>query len=84
MSWLCWNCRGLGNHHAVRNLVEIVKSRKPTVIFLCETLVHVGRIKELLCLLKFENSFSVDRLGRGGDLAVFVAYGWDIDHRLFF
>ena len=70
MSWLYWNCRGLGNHRTMKNLVEIVKSRKPTVIFLCETLGHAGGIEELRCLSNFENSFSFDRLGRGDSLAL--------------
>ena len=48
MSWLCWNCRGLGNHRAVRNLIKIVKSGKPVVIFLCETLVHAAEIEEII------------------------------------
>ena len=40
------------------------------MIFLCHTLVHAWKIEEIHCLLKFEGSFSVDRLGRGGALAV--------------
>ena len=37
----------------MRNLIEIVKSRKPVVIFLCETLVHATKIEEIKCVLKF-------------------------------
>ena len=67
MNWLCWNCQGLGNHRAVRNLIE---SQKPAVIFLCETLVHAAKIEEIRCVLKFDGSFSVDRLSKGGGLAM--------------
>ena len=43
MNWLCWNFRGLGSHRTVRNLLELVKARKPLVVFLCETLVHATK-----------------------------------------
>lgn len=37
MSCLVWNCRGLGNPTAVRNLVWLLKHKTPILVFLMET-----------------------------------------------
>nr|DAD49162.1 TPA_asm: hypothetical protein HUJ06_019099 [Nelumbo nucifera] len=59
MICLSWNCRGLGNPRAVHALRELIHSYKPDVIFLIETLVHIG----------FVGAFAVDRDERGGGIA---------------
>nr|DAD34711.1 TPA_asm: hypothetical protein HUJ06_005351 [Nelumbo nucifera] len=69
MICLCWNCQGLGNPRAVRALRELIHSRKPDVIFLIETLVHVNKIEEIRIHIGFADAFVVDREGRGGGIA---------------
>ena len=45
MSFLAWNCRGLGNLRTVRELVEIIRAKDPTVVFLAETLTDDARLE---------------------------------------
>lgn len=71
MSLLSWNCRGLGQPQTVRVLKEMVKSLKPGLLFLSETLVEDNKIELLASNIGFTNFFSVDRQGWGGGLAVF-------------
>lgn len=73
MNAIAWNCRGLGNARAVRSLRDLVKSRKPNILFLIETLSKEDRIKHLCSSLGFEIFFPVDSCGRSGGLALL----WD-------
>ncbi|KAL8520443.1 hypothetical protein ACS0TY_011099 [Phlomoides rotata] len=68
---LSWNCRGLGNPAIIPALVELVKTRKPDVIFLFETLSVSSRVEEVRVRLKFESCFSISSIGRSGGLCVF-------------
>lgn len=70
MNYLSWNSRGLGNSRAVRVLRDLVKTHKPDLLFLSETLVNGNKIRELSGNLGFADYFSVDRIGRGGGLAL--------------
>nr|DAD46191.1 TPA_asm: hypothetical protein HUJ06_004421 [Nelumbo nucifera] len=69
MICLSWNCRGLGNPRAVRDFRELICSRKPDVIFLFKTLVHVNKIEEIRIQISFVGAFAMDREGRGGGIA---------------
>lgn len=71
MSIISWNCRGLGNHRAVRVLGELLKTHKPDFLFLSETLSCSNRIKELSLKFGFSRYFAVDKRGRAGGLAIF-------------
>ena len=73
MSCLSWNCRGLGNSRAVRSLCDLVKSHRPRILFLMETLVHEMKIKELHIKLGFSGKFTVNSIGYSGCLAML----WD-------
>lgn len=66
MILLGWNCRGLGQPRTVRVLKEMLKSHKPDILFLSETLVEGNKIEALASKLGFGKNFSVDRQGRGG------------------
>lgn len=68
---LSWNCRGLGQSATVPALCELVKARRPDVIFLFETLSFGVRIESLRVKLNFQSCFSVDCVGRSGGIAVF-------------
>lgn len=71
MILLSLNCRDLGKARTVHILRDLVKSQKPDLLFLSETLVERNKIEVLASTLGFANFFSVDRQGRGGGLAVF-------------
>ena len=70
MICLNWNCRGLGQARAVQALSGLVKTHKPMVVFLFETLVNSNKIEILRVKLDFQNALAVDRLGRGGGVVV--------------
>jgi exonuclease III len=71
MSLISWNCRGLGSPNAIPDLKYLVRHFNPDLLYLSETLVHRNKIEELRFLLGFDFCFSVDRVGRGGGLALF-------------
>lgn len=71
MILLGWNCRGLGNTRTVRVLRDLLRSHKPDLLFLSETLVDSNKVEALASKFGFSNFFSVGRQGRGGGLAVF-------------
>lgn len=66
-----WNCRGLRQPRTVRVINEMMKSHKPVIPFLFETLVKGNKIANLAVKLSFSSFYSVFRQGRGGGLAVF-------------
>ena len=70
MICLIWNCRGLGQAYAVHALSELVKTHRPMVVFLFETLVNSNKIESLRVKLGFNNAMAVDRESRGGGMAV--------------
>lgn len=71
MNCLSWNYRGLGQARTVRVLCDLVKDRRPDVLFLIETISAANKIEELRIKLVFVRCFSVDCIGRSGGLAVF-------------
>lgn len=70
MDFLSWNCPRLGNSRKVRILGDLIKSRKPNFLFLLKTLVCSNRVEELCYKFGFIHYFAVDKIGRGGGLAV--------------
>ncbi|GLU22891.1 hypothetical protein SLE2022_389310 [Rubroshorea leprosula] len=73
MNLLCWNCRGLRNPQVVRSLIELVRLKKPKVVFLCETLLDRRSTERAKRRLGFQHCFTVERNGRNGGLAMM----WD-------
>ncbi|XP_074374615.1 uncharacterized protein LOC141715026 [Apium graveolens] len=71
MNCLGWNCRGLGNPRTVRVLGDLVRDRKPDVLFLSETISTSNIIESLRLKFGFAQCFLVDRVGQSGGLAVF-------------
>jgi exonuclease III len=69
MSFISWNCQGLGSLSTVPNLKYLVRTYKPDGIFLSETMAAINKIEELKYILSFDSCFTVDRIGRGGGLA---------------
>nr|KYP35202.1 hypothetical protein KK1_043792 [Cajanus cajan] len=70
MSFISWNCQGLGNPCAVPTLKDLIRTYHPDVIFLCETKVHARRLEDIRVALNFDSSFAVDSSGRSGGLAL--------------
>lgn len=71
MILLSWNCRGLGNPATVPTLCELVKARKPDMVFLFETLAVASRVEEIRVKLNFQSCFNVSCVGRSGGVCVF-------------
>jgi hypothetical protein len=70
MILLSWNCRGLGNPWAVRELCHMVKTKKPTLLFLMETKSRKNKMEGIRIKIGFEGLFVVDPVGRSGGLAL--------------
>jgi hypothetical protein len=70
MKLISWNCRGLGNPGAVRDLHQMVKEKKPTLLFLMETKSRQAKMEVLKVQLGFGGLFTVDPVGRSGGLAL--------------
>lgn len=64
------NCRGLGNLRTSPILKSLIRSSKPNVIILFETLVLARRVEEVRVKVGFDFCFTVDRLGHGGGIVV--------------
>ncbi|XP_074326978.1 uncharacterized protein LOC141664920 [Apium graveolens] len=73
MNILSWNCRWLGNARVVRVLGDLIKSHKPSILFLIEILSKGDGVKKLNKKFGFDNYWAVDSVGRGGGLALL----WD-------
>ncbi|KAL6223339.1 hypothetical protein ACLB2K_006726 [Fragaria x ananassa] len=58
-SILLWNCRGIVSQERQRALINIVQQRKPTLVFLSETMAKEQHIKSLAMKLGFAGSFCV-------------------------
>lgn len=58
-SILLWNCRGIVSQERQRALINIVQQRKPTLVFLSETMAQEQHIKSLAMKLGFAGSFCV-------------------------
>lgn len=77
MKLLSWNCRGLGNLSTVRILGDLIKSHNPMLVFLSETLVDATVVTDLSLKFGFVDCFAIDRVGRGGGLAVMWRHNVD-------
>lgn len=68
MSCITWNCCGLKNLCIGREVVEIIRTKDPFVVFLVETLTDEARLKIVKRNIDFEHQWVVPREGRGGGL----------------
>jgi hypothetical protein len=76
MTILSWNCRGLGNLRTVHDLCQMVKEKRPWMVFLMETKLRKEKMEVIRCKLGFSCMFVVDCVGRSGGLA--LLWGDDI------
>lgn len=71
MNVLSWNCQGLGNLKRVRVLCDLIKSHKPDVLFLSETISKADSIEQLRIKFGFSQCFAINCIGRSGGLGIF-------------
>jgi exonuclease III len=79
MNLLSWNCRGLGNPRTVRDLHQLVKEKRPGIVFLMETLVSQSYMERICNRLQFDNIFFVNLTGRSGGLALLWLNDYNIE-----
>ena len=53
MSCLAWNCRGLGNPHAKRELEDLIQAQDPLIVFLSETWADKEQLENLKVKIKY-------------------------------
>ena len=71
MSCLAWNYRGLGNLRTERELVEIVRAKDPSVVFLAQTLTVEVRLEVIQRSIDFDHRWVVPKVGRSRGLELF-------------
>ena len=78
MSCLSWNCRGLGNPEAVRELRNIVKQEVPALLFVMKTKIRAKRVEDLCYQLGVAGCFAVDSEGLSGGIGLFWSKEYDV------
>jgi len=66
MNMISWNCRGLGNPWTVRDLLQMVKEKNLSFVFLIETLCKKKQMEWIRVKLGFAGCFVVEPIGRRG------------------
>ena len=65
MSCLAWNCRGLGNPRAKRELEDLIQAQDPLIVFLSETWADKEQLESLKVKIKYAGLFYVQSQDRG-------------------
>ena len=71
MSYIVWNCQGLGNQRVVQELTDLVQAKARSFVFLAETWVDEARLNYVQSRIQFDQKFFVERINRGGGLVLF-------------
>lgn len=69
MNFLVWNCHGLEKPRTKRELIEIIRTKDPSVMFVTETWVDEAR--RTFSNINFDQKWVVPRTTRGGGLVLF-------------
>lgn len=75
MNVLVWNCRGLGSPTSVQVLVDLIRTKKPDIAIIIETMVSSNKLQPIKTKLGFEGMFAVDSRGLSGGLVCFWRRG---------
>lgn len=70
MSYLLWNCRGLGPDTAVCALRGLTRKHRPTMIFLFETQMKDHRLDGIRKRLGYSLGFHVSPISQAGGLSL--------------
>ena len=54
MSILVWNCRGLGNLRTENELVNLIREKDPSVVFIVKTWADDARLDRTLSKINFD------------------------------
>ena len=81
MSFLAWNCRGLGSAPAVRSLTDEVKDTDPVLVFLSETKANQNRIRGIQRKLNFTQRIIVPSDGQSRGLVMLWKEGADVSFK---
>jgi exonuclease III len=73
MSLLSWNPRGLGPPGTVQELVRLVRTHRPKIVFISETRQRAEKVKKLRWRLGLKHCIIEDGVGKGAGIALF----WD-------
>jgi hypothetical protein len=79
MNCVSANCRGMGNHPAVRELRSFVKQLDPTLLFVMETKISAKRVEKLKSTFGFSGVFAVDSDGLSGGVGLFWSSAVTVD-----
>ena len=75
MSCLVWNCHGLGNSHAKRELEYLIQAQAPLIVILSETWANKEQLERLKYKMKYTSLFFVQSQDRGGGLTLLWQQG---------
>jgi hypothetical protein len=70
MNLLAWNCRGLGLPRTVQELVQLIRTYRPKILFICETKLGDKKIKELRWRVGLRKCITQSGRGNGGRIAL--------------
>lgn len=71
MTTLGWNSRGVGRPATVQDLVCLVQTHKPSLVFICETRQSKERVENLRFRIGMKHCFQAKDDGKGGGIALY-------------
>ncbi|KAK5843190.1 hypothetical protein PVK06_005634 [Gossypium arboreum] len=78
MKFMCWNCRGLGNHAKLRELKQLLDANSPDLIFLSETKMTANDFRSVQNKCRLQDGLAVNSEGRCGGLALMWRDGMNV------
>ena len=73
MTIISWNCRGLGQPRTVQELVCLVHTHRPKIVFLSETRQCKEKVKAINWRIGLKHCLTHDGKGKGAGIALY----WD-------
>ena len=79
MSCISWNCHGLGNPQTVDEVVALVTTKDPKLVFLMETKADKPILEKVGRRIQFTTLFFVPCINLGRGLALYWKFDLDVD-----